>query len=130
MCTDGQPFIDTKAGRLIRVANLVLAVSESGYLIHFQILPELGTMLLIFRLYFEFPATGGVFPRQEFTTVKLLKYTNTGDYALMACEIMFCLFILYYVIEEMLEIKTHGITYFFSFWNILDIVVIGVRLSQ
>ena len=88
------------------------------------------SMLLIFRLYFEFPATGGVFPRQEYTTVKLLKYTNTGDYALMACEFMFCIFILYYIVEEVLEIKTHGISYFFSFWNVLDIVVIGVRLLQ
>jgi hypothetical protein len=71
-----------------------------------------------------------VFPRQEFTTVKLLKYTSTGDYALMACELMFCLFILYYIVEETLEIKAHGISYFFTFWNVLDLVVIGVsRIS-
>jgi Polycystin cation channel len=62
--------------------------------------------------------------------VKLLKYTSTGDYALMACEIMFCLYILYYIVEEVLEMKVHGITYLFSFGNILDIVVIGVQASK
>jgi hypothetical protein len=81
-------------------------------------------------LYFELPATGGVYPYQDFTTVKLLKYTSTGDYALMACEFMFCLYIVYYIIEETLEIKVHGISYFFSLWNCLDIGVIGVKIGQ
>lgn len=82
---------------------------------------------MLIRLYFEVPATGGMYPVQEYTTVKLLKYTTTGDYALMACEAAFCLFILYYIIEESLEFKVHGIAYFFNFWNILDIGVIAVK---
>ena len=79
------------------------------------------------RVYFELPATGGVYPGQQYTTVKLLKYTSTMDYSLMACEFMFCLYIFYYIVEESLEIKAHGIAYFFSLWNILDIFVIGVK---
>ena len=44
----------------------------------------------------------------------------------MGCEGIFCLFILYYIVEETLEIKTHKIKYFFNFWNLLDLGVIGV----
>ncbi len=78
------------------------------------------------RLVFEFPPVGGVLPYQELTTVKLLKYNNPEDYFLMATEIIFCIYILYYIVEESLEIKVHKIRYFFNFWNLLDIGVIMV----
>ena len=76
------------------------------------------------------PATGGVIPSQQITTVKLLKYTNPEDYVLMATEFIFIIYILYYVVEESIEIRMHGFTYFTNIWNILDICVIGVRFSQ
>ena len=78
------------------------------------------------RLVFEFPATGGVIPSQQFTTVRLIKYLNPWDYVLMGAEIIFGLFILYYAIEEALEMKTHKFNYFRNSWNWLDILVIGV----
>lgn len=46
----------------------------------------------------------------------------------MACECIFCLFILYYIVEEALEIKKHKLAYFKSFWNLLDILVILISL--
>ena len=76
------------------------------------------------------PATGGVIPSQQITTVKLLKYTNPEDYVLMATEFIFIIYILYYVVEESIEIRMHGFTYFTNIWNILDICVIGVRNSS
>ena len=42
----------------------------------------------------------------------------------MACEGIFIVFIIYYSIEEILEIKKHKLKYFKSFWNVLDIIVI------
>ena len=46
----------------------------------------------------------------------------------MANEIIFIAFILYYIIEEALELKKHGFKYLFSVWNMLDIIVVGVSL--
>lgn len=46
------------------------------------------------------------------------------DHFVMACEGLFIIFIIYYTIEEILEIKKHKMQYFKSFWNILDVVVI------
>ena len=86
-------------------------------------------MTFLSRIAFEFPAVGGVLPSQKFTTVKLLKYTNPGDYLLMACEFIFIIYILYYIVEESLEIKIHGMKYFANIGNILDLVVIGVSWS-
>ena len=50
------------------------------------------------------------------------------EYFIMANEIIFIAFILYYIIEEALELKKHGFKYLFSVWNMLDIIVVGVSL--
>ena len=66
----------------------------------------------------------------RFRTVKLLKYVSAGDYFIMACEFIFCAFIFYYYVEEALEIKKERMSYFFSIWNVLDIVVLIVSLNK
>jgi polycystin 2L1 len=37
-------------------------------------------------LLVEFPATGGVLPMWQITTVKLLRYVTNFDYFILACE--------------------------------------------
>ncbi|XP_061913689.1 polycystin-2-like protein 1 isoform X2 [Entelurus aequoreus] len=81
-------------------------------------------MFCVIRLVVEFPATGGAIPSYQIRTVKLIRYINYWDYFILGCEMIFCLFILYYVVEEILELRIHKFSYFKSIWNILDIVVI------
>lgn len=81
-------------------------------------------LFCVIRLLVEFPATGGAIPSWSFRTVKLIRYVTATDYFIMACEAIFILFILYYMVEEGLEIRKHKLSYFKSFWNILDILVI------
>ncbi|XP_056424397.1 polycystin-2 isoform X2 [Hyla sarda] len=78
----------------------------------------------VVRLLVEFPATGGLVTSWQFQTVKLIHYVSAFDYFLAACEIAFCIFILYYIVEEFLEIRNHHLHYFHSLWNCLDIVII------
>ncbi|PVD39586.1 hypothetical protein C0Q70_02221 [Pomacea canaliculata] len=85
-------------------------------------------LFCVIRLLVEFPATGGVIPSWTLRTVKLIRYVTIGDYFVMACEVIFCIFILYYTVEEILEIKKHRLSYFKSFWNILDIMVIIIAV--
>jgi len=66
----------------------------------------------------------GVIPKTEYRTVKLLRYVTAWDYFIMSCEAIFIAFIIYYTVEEVLEIKKHRISYFASVWNNLDLVVI------
>ncbi|XP_032095547.1 polycystin-2 isoform X2 [Sapajus apella] len=81
-------------------------------------------LFCVVRLLVEFPATGGVIPSWQFQPLKLIRYVTTFDFFLAACEIIFCFFILYYVVEEILEIRIHKLHYFRSFWNCLDVVII------
>lgn len=81
-------------------------------------------LFCVVKLVFEFPATGGMIPSWSFRTVKLLRYVSTSDYFILGCEVMFCFFIIYYIVEELLEIKKNRLSYFKEVWNILDVVVI------
>ncbi|XP_037533787.1 polycystic kidney disease 2-like 1 protein [Nematolebias whitei] len=81
-------------------------------------------LFCVIRLVVEFPATGGAIPSYQIRTVKLIRYITTWDYFILGCELVFCVFIFYYVVEEILELQIHKFAYFKSIWNILDIVVI------
>lgn len=78
----------------------------------------------------EFPATGGAITSYQIRTVKLIRYISVWDYFVLGCEMVFCVFILYYIVEEILELRIHRFSYFNSVWNMLDIVVILVRKAR
>uniref|UniRef100_A0A674ITA1 Polycystin-2 n=1 Tax=Terrapene triunguis TaxID=2587831 RepID=A0A674ITA1_9SAUR len=86
-------------------------------------------LFCIVRLLVEFPATGGLITSWQFQPVKLIHYISTFDFFLAACEIAFCLFTLYYIVEEILEIRIHKLHYFRSLWNCLDILIIVLSVA-
>lgn len=51
---------------------------------------------------------------------------SSWDYFVGLCEVAFSLFILYYIVEEVLEIRIHRLHYFRSLWNCLDVLIIVV----
>jgi len=62
-------------------------------------------LLSVYRLLVEYPPTGGAIPSYTIRTVKLLRYVSSLDFFVLACECFFCLFIVYYIIEEILEVN-------------------------
>lgn len=78
----------------------------------------------------EFPATGGVVTSWQFQTVRLIRYVSSWDYFVAVCEVAFGLFVLYYVVEEALEIRIHRLHYFKSLWNCLDVLIVMVRVRS
>ncbi|CAG0892278.1 unnamed protein product [Cyprideis torosa] len=85
-------------------------------------------LFCVVKIVFEFPATGGLIPSWSFRTVKLLRYVTVMDYFIMACEFIFVFFIIYYMVEELIEIKHNGCAYFRSVWNMLDLLVIVISI--
>ncbi|XP_030628303.1 polycystic kidney disease 2-like 1 protein [Chanos chanos] len=85
-------------------------------------------LFCVIRLVVEFPATGGAMSSYQIRTVKLIRYVTTWDFFVCGCEVVFCLFILYYMVEEILELRIHKLSYFGSVWNILDLVIILLAL--
>ncbi|KAE8630855.1 hypothetical protein XENTR_v10000990 [Xenopus tropicalis] len=108
--------------------NLWLDRGTRAVFIDFSVYNANLNLFCVVRLLVEFPATGGLITSWQFQTVKLIHYISSFEFFLAACEIIFCIFILYYIIEEFLEIHVHHLHYFRSLWNWLDIVIIGLSL--
>uniref|UniRef100_A0A8C5PXA5 Polycystin 2 like 1, transient receptor potential cation channel n=1 Tax=Leptobrachium leishanense TaxID=445787 RepID=A0A8C5PXA5_9ANUR len=108
--------------------NLWLDRGTRAIFVDFSVYNANINLFCVLRLVVEFPATGGAIPSCQIRTVKLIRYVNGWDYFIIACEIIFCVFIFYYVVEEMLELRIHKFKYFTSIWNILDVVVILLSL--
>ncbi|XP_076822255.1 polycystin-2-like protein 1 isoform X2 [Clavelina lepadiformis] len=127
-----QDLLDTKASSLnlieILKQNLWLDRGTRAVFVDFTVYNANINLFCVVRLVVEFPATGGAVPSWQFRTVKLIRYVTNYDYFLMACEVLYMLFILYYIVEEILEIKKHKCAYFKSVWNCLDILVIFLSL--
>ncbi len=69
----------------------------------------------------EFPSTGGILTSWVVRTAKLLRYVSTMDYGVAACEVIFIIFVIYYTIEEILDI--------FKFLN-TNIILIFIPIFQ
>lgn len=80
----------------------------------------------ISRLLVEFPATGGAVSSWQFQTVRLVRYVSSWDHFVGLCEVIFCFFVIYYLVEEVLEIRLHRLRYFKSLWNCLDVLIVTV----
>lgn len=108
--------------------NLWIGRATRAAFLDFTVYNANVNLFCVVKLVFEFPATGGMIPSWSFRTVKLLRYVSTTDYFILACEIIFTVFILYYIVEEVLEIKTNRVAYFKSVWNVLDVLVIVISV--
>ncbi|MBN3315646.1 PKD2 protein, partial [Atractosteus spatula] len=109
--------------------NLWLDRGSRAVFIDFSVYNANVNLFCIVRLVVEFPATGGAVTSWQLQTVKLNRYVSKVDYAIAACEIAFCLFVLYYVVEEALEVRIHKLYYFRSLWNCLDILIIALSVA-
>ncbi|XP_048364710.1 polycystin-2 [Sphaerodactylus townsendi] len=109
--------------------NLWLDRGTRATFIDFSVYNANINLFCIIRLLVEFAPTGGLVTSWQFQPVKLIHYISSFDFFLAACKIVFCLFILYYVVEEILEIHIHRLYYFRSLWNCLDVLIIVLSVA-
>uniref|UniRef100_A0A8C1HWK7 Polycystin-2 n=1 Tax=Cyprinus carpio carpio TaxID=630221 RepID=A0A8C1HWK7_CYPCA len=104
--------------------NLWLDRGTRAVFLDFSIYNGNVNLFCIVRLLVEFPATGGAVTSWQFQTVRLIRYVSSWDYFVGMCEVAFCLFVLYYLVEKVLEIRLHRLRYFKSPWNCLDVLIV------
>ncbi|KAF5406231.1 Polycystin 2 like 1 transient receptor potential cation channel [Paragonimus heterotremus] len=108
--------------------NLWLDRGTRAVFIHFTTYNANLNIFCVVEILLECPASGGIVLNSEFRSIKLLRYVTTLDYFVLACECIFLLFTVYYIVEEIMEIAKHRLSYFTSIWNILDIIIIILSL--
>ncbi|KAK4468709.1 hypothetical protein MN116_007889 [Schistosoma mekongi] len=85
-------------------------------------------MFIIVKIIFEMPESGGLFSSSEIQPVKLFRYQTSTDYFILACEIVYLIFLVYYIIEEILELLVKRWKYFISIWNLMDLAMVVISL--
>ncbi|XP_016325767.1 polycystin-2-like isoform X1 [Sinocyclocheilus anshuiensis] len=108
--------------------NLWLDRGTRAVFLDFSVYNGNVNLFCIVRLLVEFPATGGAVTSWQFQTVRLIRYVSSWDYFVGICEVAFCLFVLYYLVEEVLEIRLHRLRYFKSLWNCLDVLIVALSV--
>ncbi|CAF0854393.1 unnamed protein product [Rotaria sordida] len=104
--------------------NLWITLGTRAILVDFTVYNANLNLFCQVQLMFEFPAVGGVVASSKFRAVKLIRYVNAFDYFVLSCEVIFLFFIIYYTIEEVLEVINVKSAYFKSVMNCLDMIVI------
>jgi hypothetical protein len=75
---------------------------------------------------FEFPASGGIVPSYSFRTVKLYRYAVADTILSLVGMCTVVMFIVYFTLEEILEISYFRLRYFTKFWNDVDFGILLV----
>jgi polycystin 2 len=55
------------------------------------------------QLVIEFPSTGGMINSWSIRTSKLFRYSSNFDYFVLACEVLFILYTIYFTLEEIFD---------------------------
>ncbi|XP_022904683.2 polycystin-2-like protein 2 [Onthophagus taurus] len=74
------------------------------------------------KFLFELPAGGGVVPSAYFYTLKLTR-VSMRDYINAGFQIVFLIFILFFILEAFRSMCFVKLEYFRSFWNIINIAI-------
>ncbi|XP_063839801.1 uncharacterized protein LOC135088742 isoform X2 [Scylla paramamosain] len=78
---------------------------------------------------FEFLPGGGLLTKFEFQALKLLRYHEQGGAFVLAVEIVYILFSLFYTRREFKTMKKQGWKYFKSVWNLMEVWVLALSYT-
>ncbi|CAH8606063.1 unnamed protein product [Heterobilharzia americana] len=108
--------------------NLWLDRGSRALFLHFTTYNANMNLFCTVEIVIEAPPSGSLIVTNAFRTVKLLRYVTPFDYFVLACECAFLVFIAYYIVEEIMEIKKLKCIYFASVWNCLDVIIILISI--
>ncbi|VDP37063.1 unnamed protein product [Schistosoma curassoni] len=98
--------------------------STRALFIDFTIYNANVNIFVIVKIIFEMPESGGLFGSTIVQPVRLFRYQTVTDYFVLVCEIVYLVFLAYYIIEEILEFSVKRWRYFINIWNLMDITMI------
>ncbi|XP_077985128.1 polycystin-1-like protein 2 [Glandiceps talaboti] len=76
----------------------------------------------------EFPSVGGGVAMRTIQVIRLYPFTGTFPEFLMACDIIFAGFIIFFIVEEVRQMKKEKRLYFKDYWNYLELAIIILSL--
>ncbi|XP_064316001.1 polycystin-1-like protein 2 [Phalacrocorax carbo] len=109
--------------------NVWLDTFTRAVFVEFTVYNANVNLFCIITLTFETNALGAFFTSAELQSVRLYPYTNSLHIFVVAAEVIYFLFIVYYMIVQGRLIKTLRWRYFHSKWNLLEMAIILISWS-
>ena len=78
----------------------------------------------IVRLLVEFASSGGALPSIDIHTTRLYRYVNPFQFFIVACEIVFLIYLVYYTVAEIRSGYVEAWAHLKELWNWLEIAVL------
>ncbi|KAF6209373.1 hypothetical protein GE061_015120 [Apolygus lucorum] len=104
--------------------NVWLRAGSRAVFLDFTLYTANANLFCVVKLVFEIIPSGGVVTSSHIYALKLLRYVAKWDYFIFGCEIIFTLFAIYYLIEEINQIVILKEYYLTNWWNILDLIIV------
>ncbi|KAK4813933.1 hypothetical protein QYF61_003003 [Mycteria americana] len=109
--------------------NVWLDTFTRAVFVEFTVYNANVNLFCIISLMFETNALGAFFTSAELQSVRLYPYTNSLHIFVVAAEVIYFLFIVYYMIVQGKLMKTLRWRYFHSKWNLLEMAIILISWS-
>ncbi|KAM6057828.1 polycystin-1-like protein 2 [Chlamydotis macqueenii] len=109
--------------------NVWLDTFTRAVFVEFTVYNANVNLFCIINLMFETNALGAFFTSTELQSVRLYPYTNSLHIFVVAAEVIYFLFLLYYMIVQGKLMKTLRWRYFHSKWNLLETAIILISWS-
>uniref|UniRef100_A0A8C2TS20 Polycystin 1 like 2/pseudo n=1 Tax=Coturnix japonica TaxID=93934 RepID=A0A8C2TS20_COTJA len=109
--------------------NIWLDTFTRAVFVEFTVYNANVNLFFIVSLMFETNALGAFFTSAELQSVRLYPYTNSLHIFVVAAEVIYFLFIVYYMIVQGKLMKTLKWRYFHSKWNLLEMAIILISWS-
>ncbi|GBM99940.1 Polycystin-2 [Araneus ventricosus] len=77
----------------------------------------------------EFLPGGGVVPFYRLEVIRLMRYHQGFGAFVLACELGYVIFTLYFLYREYKKFRIEGKDYFKQYWNLAEVMVIGLSIS-
>uniref|UniRef100_A0A669QX05 Polycystic kidney disease protein 1-like 2 n=1 Tax=Phasianus colchicus TaxID=9054 RepID=A0A669QX05_PHACC len=109
--------------------NVWLDTFTRAVFVEFTVYNANVNLFCIVNLMFETSALGAFFTSAVLQSVRLYPYTNSLHIFVVAAEVIYFLFIVYYMIVQGKLMKTLKWRYFHSKWNLLEVAIILISWS-
>uniref|UniRef100_A0A8C8ADQ3 Polycystic kidney disease protein 1-like 2 n=1 Tax=Otus sunia TaxID=257818 RepID=A0A8C8ADQ3_9STRI len=109
--------------------NIWLDTFTRAVFVEFTVYNANVNLFCIISLMFETNALGAFFTSTELQSVRLYPYTNSLHIFVIAAEVIYFLFLVYYMIVQGKLMKTLRWRYFHSKWNLLEMAIILISWS-
>nr|XP_034975837.1 polycystic kidney disease protein 1-like 2 isoform X2 [Zootoca vivipara] len=109
--------------------NVWLDTFTRAVFVEFTVYNANVNLFCIVSLMFETNALGAFFTRSELQSVRLYPYTDGLHIFVIAAEVIYFLFVIYYMVGQGKLMRALKWNYFRSKWNLLELAIISISWS-